>query len=137
MNDDLVVTGSLHLPRSEITERFSTSGGPGGQHANKVATRVEVRFDAARSPSLSDYQRNRITRHCGPIVRVVVDDARSQLRNRQIAEQRLVERLREALVVRRTRRASRPSRGSNERRLQAKSRRSRTKANRRKPRPDA
>lgn len=136
-DDDLVVNPSLRIPRGEITERFTTSGGPGGQHANKTATRVELRFDAGVSPTLSEYQRSRIVERLGPIVRVVVDEFRSQTRNRVLAEERLTGRLASALVVEAPRRRTRPTRGSKERRLQAKGRRSETKANRRPPRPDA
>ena len=136
-DDDFVVNPSVRIPRAEVDERFSTSGGPGGQHANKTATRVELRFDAAESPSLSGRQRARIVDRLGPVVRVVVDESRSQTRNRTLAEERLVGRLAAALVVEAPRRATRPTRGSKERRLQAKGRRSQLKANRRRPGPDA
>lgn len=135
-DDDLVVNPSVRIPRIEVDERFTTSGGPGGQHANKTATRVELRFDAAGSPSLSEHQRARIVERLGPIVRVVVDETRSQTRNRVLAEERLVGRLAAALVVEAPRRPTRPTRGSKERRLQAKGRRSQLKSERRRPRPD-
>lgn len=135
-DDDVVVPGGPRIPRWEVVESFSTSGGPGGQHANKVATRVDVTFDAANSPSLDDRQRARIVRRCGPLVQVSVDDTRSQARNRELAAERLAERLAAALVVPKRRRATRPTRGSQRRRLQAKRRRSEVKANRRKPRLD-
>jgi len=135
-DDDLVVNRSLRIPRAEITERFDTSGGPGGQHANKVASRVEVTFDARRSPSLSRWQRDRIVSRCGAEVRVSVDETRSQARNRELAAQRLAERLAAALVVEKTRRATRPTRGSKRRRLDAKKRRSDLKSTRRKPASD-
>lgn len=135
-SDDLVVSDRLVIPRAEITERFDTSGGPGGQHANKVATRVELTFDAARSPSLSESQRARIVARCGPVVRVSVEATRSQARNRELAAQRLAERLAAALTVARARRATRPTGGSKRRRLAAKKRRSEVKANRRKPTSD-
>jgi ribosome-associated protein len=135
-DDDLVVNPSVRIPRIEVDERFTTSGGPGGQHANKTATRVELRFDAADSPSLSEWHRARIVDRLGPVVRVVVDETRSQTRNRVLAEERLVGRLAAALVVEAPRRPTRPTRGSKERRLQAKGRRSQLKADRRRPRPD-
>lgn len=131
--DDLVVSDRLRIPRSEIVERFDTSGGPGGQHANKVATRVEMIFDAAASPSLTENQRARIVARCGPVVRIGVDDTRSQARNRDLAARRMAERLAAALVPPKRRRATRPTRGSQRRRLEAKKRRSELKSNRRKP----
>lgn len=132
----LAVNRHLRIPRSEFEVRFSTSGGPGGQHANRSATRVEVRFDIESSRSLSDAQRDRLVDRLGPVVRVVVDDERSQLRNRALAEQRLAERLAAALRVERPRRNTRPTRGSVERRLTGKKKRSQTKAARRRPRDD-
>lgn len=132
-DDDLVVTPTLRIPRAELLVRFAASGGPGGQHANKAATRVELTFDAEHSPSLSEGQRNRIVERIGPVVRIVVDDERSQLRNREIAEARLVARLGSALHVERSRRPTKPSRGARQRRLDAKRQRSETKANRRRP----
>jgi ribosome-associated protein len=135
-DDDLVVSRSLRIPRAEITERFDTSGGPGGQHANKVASRVEVTFDAHHSPSLTRWQRDRIVARCGPQVRVTVDETRSQARNRELAAQRLTERLAAALVVAKKRRATRPTKGSKRRRLEAKKRRSDIKSTRRKPSSD-
>ena len=135
-DDDLVVNPSVRIRRIEVDERFTTSGGPGGQHANKTATRVELRLDAAGSPSLSEHQRARIVERLGPIVRVVVDETRSQTRNRVLAEERLVGRLAAALAVEAPRRPTRPTRGSTERRLQAKGRRSQLKSERRRPRPD-
>lgn len=135
-DDDLRVPGGPRIPRWEIIESFSTSGGPGGQHANKVATRVDVTFDASSSPSLSEQQRARIVGRHGPLVQVSADDTRSQARNRDIALQRLVERLAAALVVPRRRRATRPTRGSQRRRLDAKRRRAEIKANRRRPHDD-
>jgi ribosome-associated protein len=135
-DDDLVVNRSLRIPRAEIVERFDTSGGPGGQHANKVASRVEVTFDAQGSPSLSQWQRDRIVARYGPEVRVSVDETRSQARNRELAARRLAERLAAALVVAKKRRATRPTKGSKRRRLEAKKRRSDIKSTRRKPSSD-
>ena len=132
-DDDLVVTRSVRIPLAEVEVRFSASGGPGGQHANKTATRVELRFDVEASPSLLERQKERIIDRLGPVVRVVVDEERSQRRNRLLAEQRLTARLASALHVDPPRRATRPSRGSKERRITAKKQRGQTKANRRRP----
>ncbi len=134
--DDLPVRAGLVIPASEIDERFSTSGGPGGQHANKAHTRVELRFDIAGSPSLTDLQRERLVERLGDDVRVVVDDERSQLRNRTIARERLAGRLRNALVPIRTRRPTRPTKGSRRRRLEAKRQRGETKRSRQRPDTD-
>ncbi len=135
--DELVVARGVRVPRRELDVRFSASGGPGGQHANKAATRVELAFDVASSPSLLPVQRARVLERVGPVIRVVVDDERSQARNRAIAEARFVERLAEALHVDRPRRQTKPSRGAKERRLSTKKQRSQTKANRRPPHQDA
>ncbi len=131
--DDLVVRPGLTIPAQEIDERFTTSGGPGGQHANKAATRVELRFDIAGSAALDDHQRRVLLAAFGDEVRVVVDDERSQVRNRGIARERLAGRLANALVPQRPRRPTRPTLGSKRRRLDAKRQRSETKANRRRP----
>lgn len=135
-SEDLPVRPGLTVPGGEIDERFSTSGGPGGQHANKVHSRVELRFDIAGSPSLDDHQRARLVAALGDEVRVVVDEERSQLRNRAIARERLAGRLRNALVPVRVRRPTRATRGSKLRRLETKRQRSETKQTRRKPRPE-
>ncbi|MBS1848555.1 MAG: aminoacyl-tRNA hydrolase [Actinobacteria bacterium] len=133
-DDELFVSAQLRIPRAEITERFDTSGGPGGQHANKTATRVEVSFDVDTSPSLTDEQRDLIIGRLGPTIRVSVDVTRSQARNRDLAAQRLAERLASALVVAAPRRATRPSRAAERRRLDAKRRRADIKSSRRRPR---
>jgi ribosome-associated protein len=118
---DLIrVTPSLSIPLSELQFRFTPSGGPGGQHANKVNTRVELRFDVARSPSLGPRQRARLMQRLGPEVRVTADDERSQVRNRQLAVERFRTRVADALHIEKTRRPTRPSRGAKERRLSAK-----------------
>jgi ribosome-associated protein len=127
------VSRGVKVPRSELTVRFSASGGPGGQHANKAATRVELTFDVANSPSLLPSQRSRVLERIGPVLRVVVDEERSQVRNRAIAEERLVGRLAAALHVEAPRRKTKPSRGAKRRRMDEKKQRSQTKANRRKP----
>lgn len=131
--DELVVTRSVRVPRSELDVRFTTSGGPGGQHANRTASRVELRLDVESSTAFSDAQRAQVIERLGPVVRVVADDERSQIRNRAIAEERLVARLASALHVERPRRPTRPSRGSVERRIAGKKRRSETKKQRRRP----
>ena len=135
-DDGLRVDGSLTIPYDELEVRFSASGGPGGQHANKAATRVELRFDVESSPTLRGWQKARIVERLGSTVRVVVDDERSQLRNRAIAEERLAGRLATALHRDPPRRKTRPTRASKERRLDQKRRRSETKATRRRPPPD-
>jgi ribosome-associated protein len=133
MADDLQVQEGLVVPGWELVETFSPSGGPGGQHANKASTRVELRFSVAASSTLTPEQKRRATARLGPDVRVVADDERSQARNREIARQRLAEALRAALVPPRRRVATRPSRGARERRLQAKRETSDKKARRRRP----
>ena len=131
--EDLPVRPGLVVPGSEIEERFSTSGGPGGQHANRSQTRVELRFDIAASTALSEHQRERLLAAFGDDVRVVVDDERSQLRNRTIARERLAGRLRNALVPTKVRRPTRATRGAQVRRLDSKRRRAETKQHRRRP----
>ncbi|MGQ0618137.1 MAG: alternative ribosome rescue aminoacyl-tRNA hydrolase ArfB [Acidimicrobiia bacterium] len=127
----LRVNRSLSIPLKEVSLRFSRSGGPGGQHANTSDTRVEVRFDIEGSHSLAPDQRERLRQRLGTEVRVVADDERSQARNRSLALERLAGRLADALIVPRSRRATRPTRGSVERRLTAKRRQSERKAARR------
>jgi ribosome-associated protein len=129
----LVVSRSCRIPLDELEWRFSSSGGPGGQHANTSNTRAEVRFDVANSASLGPRQRARLLEKLGPVVRVVADDERSQLRNRQLALERLADRLREALKVERPRVATRPSLGAKNRRLESKRRTSERKRLRGKP----
>jgi len=118
----LVVSRSCRIPLEELEWRFSASGGPGGQHANTSNTRAEVVFDVANSPSLGPRQRARLLERLGPVVRVAADDERSQLRNRQLALDRLAARLRDALKVERPRVATRPSLGAKKRRLESKRR---------------
>jgi ribosome-associated protein len=125
------ISASVRIPLSELQFRFSTSGGPGGQHANKVNTRVELRFDVAGSPSLGPRQRARLLERIGPELRVVADDERSQLRNRQLAVDRFRQRMAAALHVEKARRPTRPSRAAKERRLTAKRQLSERKRNRR------
>jgi ribosome-associated protein len=132
----LRVSSTLVIPLAELTWRFSRSGGPGGQHANTADTRVEVRFDVARSPSLGPRQRSRLLERLGPEVRVVASDERSQARNRELAQRRLADRLREALRVEAPRRPTRPTTASVQRRLKDKRRQADRKADRRRPHPD-
>lgn len=131
--DDLRVTRSVVVPRRELEVSFSPSGGPGGQHANKTATRVELRFDIASSSAFTDAQRARLVEKVGDHVRIVVDEHRSQLRNRALAEERLVARLAAGLHQEAQRRATRPTAGSKRRRLDSKKRRGDVKAQRRRP----
>jgi ribosome-associated protein len=132
----LRVTRSCVIPLSELEWRFTASGGPGGQHANRSNTKAEVRFDVVASPSLLDVHRDRLLERLGPVVRVVADDERSQLRNRDLALERLRARLADALRVERTRRPTAPTRASTQRRLEQKKRRSDIKRGRRPP-PEA
>jgi ribosome-associated protein len=133
VDDDLIVNRSVRIPRSELQVSFSASGGPGGQHANRSNTRVELRFDIEHSEAFSPGQRQRLFERLGADVRIVADDERSQLRNRGLAEQRLVERIQAALKVQPPRRATKPTRGSKERRLSSKQQRGQVKAQRRRP----
>ncbi len=132
-DDRLVVTDAVRIPRHELVVSFSASGGPGGQHANKAATRAELTFDVGASSAFSDTQRARVLAKLGPIVRVAADDERSQLRNRSLAEERLAAKLASALHVPRRRRATQPTRGSQRRRVEAKKQRGETKRHRRPP----
>lgn len=134
--DTLQVTRSVRVPRREIEVSFAPSGGPGGQHANRSNTRVELRFDIVASTAFTAAQRELVVGRLGSELRVVADDERSQTRNRALAEQRLVERLRDALHVDTPRRPTRPTRASQQRRVDAKQRRSGVKANRRRPAAD-
>jgi ribosome-associated protein len=131
--ESIRVTRSLSLPLSEIELRFSRSSGPGGQHAQKTETRVEALFDVEASEALSARQKQRVLRKAGPVLRAVAQDERSQARNRELAVERLVDELGEALRVPRRRVPTKPTAQSRERRLEAKRRRSELKRLRRKP----
>ena len=131
--DSIRVTRSVVVPLGEIELRFSRSSGPGGQHAQKSETRVEAVFDVEASEALSPAQKRRVLGRAGPVIRAVAQDERSQWRNRQLAVERLVEQLRDALRVERRRLATKPTTGSVERRLEQKRRRSQTKRLRRGP----
>jgi ribosome-associated protein len=130
--ESIQVTRSVSIPRSEIDLRFSRSSGPGGQHAQKSDTRVEATFDVEASGALSDAQKRRVIAKAGPMLRAVAQDERSQWRNRELATERLVETLREALRVPRRRKPTKPSKAAVERRLETKRRRSQVKRLRRK-----
>ncbi len=119
------------IPLAEVELRTSRSSGPGGQHANVTASRVEAVFDAAGSPSLDEAQRRRVLARCGPRVTAVAQDTRSQTRNRELALERLRSRLATALRQQRARKRTRPTRASKERRLQGKRRRGDLKRTRR------
>jgi ribosome-associated protein len=119
--------------RSEVAFRFSRSSGPGGQHAQKSSTRVEALFDVEGSEALSAAERARVLARLGPVVRAVAQDERSQLRNRELATDRILEQLREATKIRRRRRATKPTAASREKRLESKRRQSQTKRLRRPP----
>src|SRR5438270_4540699 len=129
----LRVTPTCVVRLDELDWRFSASGGPGGQHVNTSNTRAEVRFDIAGSPSLGPRQRARLLERLGPEVRVVASDERSQLRNRELALERLRSRLAEALRVETPRRPTKPTKSSRERRLEEKRHRSETKRRRQGP----
>jgi len=130
------VTRSVSVPLAEIELRTSRSSGPGGQHAQTSESRVEAVFDVEASEALSTAQKRRVLAKAGPTIRAVAQDERSQLRNRELALERLAERLREALRVKRRRVPTRPTQAAVERRLEAKRRRSAKKRLRR-PDPEA
>ncbi len=133
---DVVRIGRLHLPEAELEWRFDTPGGPGGQHANRAATRVEVRFDIAGSPSLDEADRQRLVAKLGPSVVATASDSRSQARNRDVALERLRTALGEAMKRERPRRPTKPSKAAKTRRLDAKRQRGQLKRNRGRVRPD-
>lgn len=136
MADELRINRGLSLPPAEIELRTSRSSGPGGQHANVTASRVEAVFDVERSQTLSDAQRARLLERIGPVVTAVAQDARGQARNRELALQRLAQKIAAGLRVQRKRRPTRPTRASKERRLEQKRRAGARKQNRRRPAAD-
>jgi ribosome-associated protein len=136
MDDPLVVRRGVEVPLAEISVRASRSSGPGGQHANVTASRIEAVFDVESSSALTVEQKRRVIAKLGPRVTAVAQDARSQARNRELALQRLRRRLREALAVPRTRRTTAPTAASRERRLAAKRRAAERKRARRQPRAE-
>ena len=129
----LPVRPGVAIPMEEIELRTSRSSGPGGQHANVTASRVEASFDVATSRSLTAEQRARISSRLGPRVTAAAQDTRSQHRNRELALHRLAERLAHALEVRRPRTRTKPTRASQQRRIESKRRRGETKRARRRP----
>ncbi len=133
MSDRLDIRPGVAIPLAEIELRTSRSSGPGGQHANVTASRVEAVFDVYASTALTDAQKARIASRHGPRVTAAAQDTRSQLRNRELALERLADRLGAALEVRRPRRATRPSAGAKRRRVDAKKRRGDVKQARRRP----
>ena len=127
------INHSLVVPDAELDWKYTTSGGPGGQHANRSSTRVQLTWNIADSAVISDAMRDQLLVKLGDVVRVDVDDHRSQLRNKDLAADRLAEKVRLALVRQRRRKATKPSRGSQRRRLDGKKQRSNTKKLRQKP----
>jgi ribosome-associated protein len=133
MTNFLPIRDGLGIPMTEIDVRASRSSGPGGQHANVTASRIEASFDIAASQSLSDAQKERAMAKLGQRVTAVAQDARSQSRNRELALARLAQRLDHALEVPRPRTKTRPTAGSRRRRLDDKRRRAQTKRARGRP----
>ena len=132
-SESIRVTRTVTVPVAEIELRTSRSSGPGGQHAQKSETRVEAVFDVEASTALSPAQKKRVVAKAGPVLRAVAQDERSQLRNKELAVERLTEALREALRVPRKRRPTKPTKASKERRLEEKKRRGETKRLRKAP----
>jgi ribosome-associated protein len=133
MADLLQINRDVAIPLDEVVLQASRSSGPGGQHANKTESRIEASFDVAASGTLSEAQKARVTARCGPVVRAIAQDARSQTRNRALALERLAGRLARALEVPRVRRATKPTKASRARRLDAKRRDAQRKRDRRRP----
>ncbi|HEY7150075.1 MAG TPA: alternative ribosome rescue aminoacyl-tRNA hydrolase ArfB [Solirubrobacterales bacterium] len=136
MEDPMRVTSEVTVPLAEIEIRASRSSGPGGQHANVTASRVDAVFEIEASEALTDEQRDRLTSRHGARVMATAQDSRSQARNRELALERLRDKLAAGLAVPRTRQRTRPGRAARERRLEAKRRRSQRKRARRPPRRD-
>jgi ribosome-associated protein len=132
-NDVLHVRPGLSIPLDELEVRATRSSGPGGQHANVTASRIEASFDVRASAALSEEQKRRVMARCGPVLRAIAQDTRSQRRNRELALERLASRLAGALAVQRPRKQTRPTRAAKERRLQQKRRRGETKRLRGRP----
>lgn len=130
------VNPALTIPDAELDLRFGPSGGPGGQHANRAHSRVDLTWVVEDSTVLTASQRRRLVDKLGPVVRLSVDEERSQLRNRELALERLGQRVAQALKVERARRPTKPSRRAKARRVDAKRRRSQTKQGRRRPNYD-
>jgi ribosome-associated protein len=131
--ESIRVTRSVVLPLTEVELQVSRSSGPGGQHAQKSETRVVAVFDVEGSSALTETQKRRVVARAGPVLRAVAQDERSQARNRELALERLVTALREALRVPRKRKPTRPTAASRKRRLEQKRRRGEVKRLRRPP----
>jgi ribosome-associated protein len=129
--ESIRVNSRVAIPLTEVAVRTSRSSGPGGQHAQKTESRVEVVFEVLASEALTDAQKERVVGRVGPVLRAVAQDERSQARNRELALERLAAQLRDALRVRRARRPTKPSPAAVERRLGEKRRRGETKRLRR------
>jgi len=136
MEGPLQLGRDVEIPLAEVELRTSRSSGPGGQHANVTASRVEAVFDVAASRALTAEQKERVIARLGPVVRATAQDTRSQTRNRELALQRLRSRLASALVVQRPRRPTKPTAAGRRRRLDAKRRRGERKQSRRRPDPE-
>ncbi|HEX7279074.1 MAG TPA: alternative ribosome rescue aminoacyl-tRNA hydrolase ArfB [Solirubrobacterales bacterium] len=136
MADALRIDERLSIPITEIELRTSRSSGPGGQHANVTASRVEAVFDVEASASLDEAQRARLLERLGPVVTAVAQDARGQSRNRELALERLAAKIAAGLRVQRKRRPTRPTRASRKRRLEQKRQRGERKRGRQRPSPD-
>lgn len=132
--DDLAV-GPYTIPAPELEELFETSGGPGGQHANRSETAVRLRFDVAAS-SLPDEVKDRLRTRVDDVIEAVASDSRSQFRNRALARQRLRAKIEAALVDEPKRKRTRPTRASKERRVAEKRARAEVKRHRRRPEPE-
>jgi ribosome-associated protein len=131
--DSIRVTRSVVLPLAEVEFQVSRSSGPGGQHAQKSETRVVAVFDVEAATALTETQKRRVIARAGPILRAVAQDERSQSRNRELALERLVATLRDALRVERKRVPTKPTKAAGERRLEQKRHRSQVKRLRRPP----
>ena len=136
MPDELQIRPGVAIPLAEVELRTSRSSGPGGQHANVTASRVEAVLDVAETDALTDEQKRRVMARCGPRIVAMAQDTRSQARNRELALERLRSRLANALAVPRKRKPTRPTRAAKERRLDAKRRAGDRKQARRRPRSD-
>jgi ribosome-associated protein len=136
MEDPMQLGRGVSIPLREVTIRTSRSSGPGGQHANVTASRVEAVFDVESSTTLTETQKRRVIARCGPRVTAVAQDARSQSQNRELALKRLRRRLTGALATRRPRVATRPTPASITRRLETKRRQAQRKRARQRPGAD-
>jgi ribosome-associated protein len=136
MADELRIDPRLSIPLAEVELRTSRSSGPGGQHANVTASRVEAVFEIEASGVLGDSQRRLLLAKWGPVVTAVAQDTRGQARNRELALERLAAKIASGLVVPRRRRATKPSRAARKRRLESKRRLGERKRARRRPASD-